>query len=67
MESRVAFAIGTVEVDGMSSHSVHHYLADGWVLAQLRNGLVELHLLQRKVLLVKPQQLLTLFVLVLQA
>lgn len=29
----------------MSSHWVHHYLADGWVLAQLGNGLVELHLL----------------------
>lgn len=67
MENRVAFAIWTTELDWMSSHSVHHYLADGCVLAQLCNGLVELHLLQWKVLLVKPQQLLTLFVLVLQA
>lgn len=51
----------------MSSHSVHHYLADSWVLAQMCNGLVEFHLLQRKILLVKPQELLTLSVLVLQA
>lgn len=60
MESRVAFC--TME------HRVgHDYLADSWVLAQLCYGLVEFDLLQRKVLLVKPQQLLTLFVLVLQA
>lgn len=55
MENRLACAIWNTELDCMSSHSVHHYLADSWVLAQMCNGLVEFHLLQRKVLLVKPQ------------
>lgn len=28
-------------------YTVHQYLADSWVLAQMCNGLVEFHLLQR--------------------
>lgn len=43
------------------------YLAVGRCLAKLGNGLVELHLLLRKVLLVEPEQLLALSVLLLQA
>lgn len=43
------------------------YLAVGWHLAELGDGLVELSLLLRKVLLVEPKQLLALSVLLLQA
>lgn len=42
------------------------YLA-GWCLAELGNGLVKFRLLLRKVLLVKPEQLLAFFILLLQA
>lgn len=42
------------------------HLAMGWRLTKLGNGLVELCLLLRKVLLVKPKKLLALFVLLLQ-
>lgn len=43
------------------------YLVVSWCLAELGYGLVELRLLLRKVLLVKPKQLLAFSVLLLQA
>lgn len=50
-----------------NTHSPIPYLAVGWCLAELSNGLVKFCLLLRKVLLVEPKQLLALSVLLLQA
>lgn len=49
-------------------HPTHTpYLTVVWRLAELSNGLVELGLLMSEILLVEPEQLLTLSVLLLQA
>lgn len=53
-----------LELDGGTSVS---YLAESCFLAELGDGLIELRLLLREVLLVESEQLLALFVLLLHA